>query len=94
MAERDDEVDPDRTAILARRRAFIVHAMTGLDGAALGSKTKLVALAVSGLTTACPRPCLNDVGSSYEMPEDEGTGESNDETRGTEGTGTSTESSG
>ncbi len=68
---RDDSIDPDRAAILARRSRFISRAIEALERPSLvGSRTKLVALAVSGLTTACP--CLK----MSPPPDDESSGDS------------------
>lgn len=53
----EDTPDLDRDAILARRERFIARVSRSFAEPTAGPKTKLVALAISGLTTACP--CLD-----------------------------------
>jgi hypothetical protein len=92
MAERDDE-DLDRAAILARRRRYIAQALAELERPArVGPKAKLMAVAVSGLATACPRPCLSDAGGPIDPIDETETGETDTETAdtGTDETGTTT----
>lgn len=70
MTQRDDE-SPDREAILARRRHFIARALPSRE---------LVAIAVSGLTTAChPRVCLRVAGSEIPTTDSEDTATGTDE---------------
>lgn len=56
MAHESDE-DPDRAAILRRRTRFVARSLAEL-GAPTASKTTVLALAMSGLATACP--CLKN----------------------------------
>jgi hypothetical protein len=87
MAESDDDLD--RAAILARRRIFIAQAIAGLERST-NIGPKLMALTVSGLATACPRPCLN----TYQPPAETGTTETSDQTGTAETNDTGTEESG
>ncbi|MFV8749350.1 hypothetical protein ACNOYE_02235 [Nannocystaceae bacterium ST9] len=59
MAERDDSTDPDREAILARRRHFIARALAQVESPGLGPRTGALVVAVASLATACP--CLKMV---------------------------------
>lgn len=82
MASGDDDLDRD--AILARRKRFMARALPRSgDRALAGPRAKALALAVSGLTTACP--CLN----IYVPPEETEGGETEgSETEGSETAGT------
>lgn len=83
--------DPDREAILARRETFISRALAPYDRSPLaGRRTKLAALAISGLTTACP--CLKVHVPDEETGEE--TIETSEETNETETGGTETDSTG
>jgi hypothetical protein len=67
----DDEedigsADPDRAAILERRRRFLLRALEGVRP--VGIASTVAAIAASGITAAC-QPCLSVVG-----PQDTETG--------------------
>ena len=87
----DQPADPDREAILARRERFVARALSPFDEPIAGSRAKLAALAISGLTTACP--CL-DIAVPEETAESEPepTGES--ETKATDESDTTDDQTG
>jgi hypothetical protein len=89
------DADPDREAILARRKHFVARALTDLggpSGALAGRRTKLVALAVTGLTTACP--CLKMASSNQPPPPSKSNEEGHDAPESGDGEPASDESDG
>lgn len=79
----EPSTDADREAILARRKRFTTRALGELARPLAASRTKVIALTVSGLTTACP--CLK---MAPPPDESEAGGEQQEQDGGTlEGTG-------